>query len=194
MDDCSKITKIRFVDPTNMNIDIRPPILDPIMNNSEGIVLKPPFCSLLSQYPSNLLISSISFDVCFYYYNDVSEEEELLCCKYVEESCTLNLEHGYKSADLNYGSNNFNNREILVVNPNPFSSDPIIEYMVNSDSKASLEVFNSIGELVKVIVSGPVKPGSYSVKFDTDGLSDGIYYIKLTNGDRIIIKLVIKIK
>ena len=59
-----------------------------------------------------------------------------------------------------------------------------IDYSVVSDEKSSISVYNYQGELVDKILSGNIKPGDYSLDFDSFGLPSGLYIFVLQNGLR----------
>lgn len=66
--------------------------------------------------------------------------------------------------------------------PNPFNSTTSIEYTIPSESRIILKIFDLLGNEVATLVDEIKSSGSHSVKFDTDKLSSGIYYYKLTSG------------
>lgn len=63
--------------------------------------------------------------------------------------------------------------------PNPFNPDTHIDYVLPSTQFVSLKVFNSLGELVRVLVNEFQSGGKYSMKFTSDGLPSGIYYYQI---------------
>jgi photosystem II stability/assembly factor-like uncharacterized protein len=67
--------------------------------------------------------------------------------------------------------------------PNPFSSSTSISYQVPASSKVILKVFDVQGSEVATLVNGEKSAGSYKVKFESNGLSSGIYYYRLQVGE-----------
>jgi hypothetical protein len=63
--------------------------------------------------------------------------------------------------------------------PNPFSDNTIIEFFIPKKARVELLVFNSIGVLVKEVTNEIIEAGNHKVKFDSENLSQGIYYFKL---------------
>lgn len=69
--------------------------------------------------------------------------------------------------------------------PNPFNPSTVISYELSETSIVSLDVFNMLGQKVQTIVSNTVQTsGNYSVTFNAQGLSSGvyIYQLKLQDG------------
>jgi len=60
--------------------------------------------------------------------------------------------------------------------PNPFNSVTRITYTLPRPCRVSLKIFNIRGLLVKVLFEGYQSAGRHFVKFDTKGLSAGIYF------------------
>ncbi len=63
--------------------------------------------------------------------------------------------------------------------PNPFNPDTKIKYSLPSESNVKLIVYNSLGEIVKTLISKMQSAGSYEIRFDASGLSSGIYICSL---------------
>ena len=64
--------------------------------------------------------------------------------------------------------------------PNPFNPSTSIKYSVPSESTVRLVVFNTLGEIVKELVSEVKATGNYEVNFNASHLSSGIYFYSLT--------------
>ena len=72
------------------------------------------------------------------------------------------------------------NQYILNQNyPNPFNPSTIITYSIPTSSKVTLTVYNLLGKLVATLVNENQEAGSYSVNFNSDGLSNGMYFYKM---------------
>jgi len=63
--------------------------------------------------------------------------------------------------------------------PNPFNPSTIIRYQLSSDSDVRLEVFDSIGRKVEVLVQGRVQAGVHQIQFEASNLSSGVYFYRL---------------
>jgi hypothetical protein len=79
--------------------------------------------------------------------------------------------------------------------PNPFNPTTRISYSVGrvvalsgSEGPASnvrLAVYDLLGREVKVLVNEKKQPGDYEVQFDGAGLASGVYFYRLSSGDRV---------
>ncbi len=63
--------------------------------------------------------------------------------------------------------------------PNPFNPTTVISYQLSTMSHAKLIVYDVLGNEVKVLVNETQSPGNYSINFDSNGLSSGVYYYQL---------------
>jgi hypothetical protein len=67
--------------------------------------------------------------------------------------------------------------------PNPFNPSTKIDYSLKEAGFVSLKVYNILGQLVGTIVNQYQNAGNYSVNFDANKLSSGIYLYKIdSNG------------
>ncbi len=73
---------------------------------------------------------------------------------------------------------------LIDVAPNPVNKTTTINYSVGIEAPTSLELFNSFGERVAVLVDERLKPNEYTVDLNVDelGLSTGTYYFRLNSG------------
>jgi len=59
--------------------------------------------------------------------------------------------------------------------PNPFNPSTMLQFGLPVESDVTLSVFNSLGELVEVLVQGRLNAGTHKVNFEASGLSSGLY-------------------
>ena len=64
--------------------------------------------------------------------------------------------------------------------PNPFNPTTTISFTIPATSNVSLKIFNILGKEVATLVNETRSAGNYSVKFNANGLSSGIYFYQLT--------------
>lgn len=63
--------------------------------------------------------------------------------------------------------------------PNPFNSVTVISYQLPEVSYVNLKIYDILGEEIILLVSDEQQAGSYSVKFDGNNLSSGVYFYRL---------------
>lgn len=63
--------------------------------------------------------------------------------------------------------------------PNPFNPSTKINYQISKSGIAKLSVYDSKGNLVKDLMNERKDAGEYSVDFNGNGLSSGVYYYRL---------------
>lgn len=63
--------------------------------------------------------------------------------------------------------------------PNPFNPTTVIHYSLADDATVRLSVFNSLGQLVRVLQDGPQAAGAHDLTFDGAALASGVYVYRL---------------
>ncbi|HCT71833.1 MAG TPA: hypothetical protein DF409_13435 [Bacteroidales bacterium] len=73
-----------------------------------------------------------------------------------------------------------NSGNYLGINyPNPFFSNTNIDFIIPSDSRVTLTLYNMEGKVVRIIADDFMKAGIYNVKVDGRDLQPGIYFYSL---------------
>lgn len=66
--------------------------------------------------------------------------------------------------------------------PNPFNPETRIQFSVPAAGQTSLQVFNTLGQLVVTLFEGIAEPGRiYTQTFNAAGLTSGVYFYRLQN-------------
>jgi hypothetical protein len=78
--------------------------------------------------------------------------------------------------------------------PNPFNPSTSIEFSIPADGFVSVKVFDITGREINNPVNKFLKAGKYSVRFNGESLSSGIYYYKLNSGTVCIQKAMVLLK
>jgi hypothetical protein len=66
--------------------------------------------------------------------------------------------------------------------PNPFNPSTIIKYSLSHQSNVKLLVYNSLGQIVKVLVNSPQSAGYHEINFNASNLASGVYFYSLQAG------------
>lgn len=72
--------------------------------------------------------------------------------------------------------------------PNPFNPTTTIEFAIPQTGKYKLSLYNSLGELVKVISDKEYDAGYCEETLDATGLSSGMYIYRLTGSDANLVR------
>ncbi|MCF8259443.1 MAG: BNR repeat-containing protein [Melioribacteraceae bacterium] len=78
--------------------------------------------------------------------------------------------------------------------PNPFNPNTNIRYFVQQSGRVKLEVFDSMGSRFQILKDGFHAKGEYTVSFDGSGLSSGIYYLRSTFMDKVLVQKMVLIR
>ena len=79
--------------------------------------------------------------------------------------------------------------------PNPFNPSTTIEFTVPEDGRASLKIYNTIGQLVATAFDGDVKAGYIQkVTFIASHLSSGVYFSRLEYNGKPLLRKILLIK
>jgi len=77
---------------------------------------------------------------------------------------------------LGFGNNNAISANIELGNhPNPFNGATTLTYSIPANGEVTLEIYDMVGNKVKVEVDATLDAGNYSVKMDANELQPGIY-------------------
>jgi|GEM_PF-2838567 len=80
------------------------------------------------------------------------------------------------------------------VYPNPFNPSTQISFSVPVTSPVRLEVFDLNGRVVATPFNQTVSAGSYTVSFQAQGLSSGVYFVRMTAQNKVFSKQMVLMK
>ncbi|MCP4583470.1 MAG: T9SS type A sorting domain-containing protein, partial [candidate division Zixibacteria bacterium] len=86
------------------------------------------------------------------------------------------------------------NFELSQNYPNPFNSSTTFSYSLSSSSDVKLEIYNLLGENVTTLINSVQETGEHSITWDASEYSSGIYFYRLTTGDKSYTKRMVLLK
>jgi hypothetical protein len=78
--------------------------------------------------------------------------------------------------------------------PNPFNSQTVISYHLPQKSHVYLIIFNISGETMEILVNENQPPDAYSILWNADHYSSGVYFYRIETGNFIQTKKMLLIK
>ena len=80
------------------------------------------------------------------------------------------------------------------VYPNPFNPSATISFDIPDVSSVALNVYDVKGALVETLLQENMKPGKHHYNWEPQGLSSGVYFMKLTTANKSFTQKVTYIK
>ncbi len=87
-----------------------------------------------------------------------------------------------------------NNFSLFQNYPNPFNGQTTIPFSLNKTMDISIEIFDVKGSLVNKWTFQNLSAGNYNYKFNSDDLTSGVYFYKLSSLTKSLSKKMILIK
>jgi Secretion system C-terminal sorting domain len=78
--------------------------------------------------------------------------------------------------------------------PNPFNPSTTIKYSINEKGYVKLAVYDLMGREISSLVNEVKTPGQYSVRFNGDKFSSGVYFYRLTVNNNSLVKKLLFLK
>ncbi len=91
-------------------------------------------------------------------------------------------------------SGTINEKEVNI-SPNPVKDQFTLKYDLEKETAVDIELYNNVGEKVKVLVSNEKQPaGNYAVREKLSSeLPSGVYYVLLRTDDEVVTRKLIKL-
>ncbi len=97
-------------------------------------------------------------------------------------STSIDPDNWWRSSDE--GHNSIPAEFSLAQNyPNPFNPSTKISYSIPKPGLAILKIYNGLGQEIQTLVNKYQRPGNYTINFNAQNLSSGIYFYKLQVGN-----------
>ena len=123
---------------------------------------------------------------------------------FIDENVTGFLKYRLKQIDFN---GNYEYSKIIEVQslvkfsfelsqnyPNPFNPITKISYALPVESKVTLIIYNSIGEVVEILVNEFQDEGKYEAVWNAESFPSGVYFYKLQSGDFVEVNKMVLMK
>ena len=78
--------------------------------------------------------------------------------------------------------------------PNPFNPTTNLGLALNADGFVSMSVFNIRGQVVEVLVDRNMNAGYHNITWNADGISSGMYFVKVETGANAAIQKLMLLK
>ena len=78
--------------------------------------------------------------------------------------------------------------------PNPFNPTTNLELALNQEGMVNMSVFNIRGQVIDVLVDGNMKAGYHNVTWNADGVSSGMYFVRVETGANVAIQKLMLLK
>ena len=88
----------------------------------------------------------------------------------------------------------FISNDEIIVYPNPASSNISIKFDCNNVIKCDINIVDILGREVRNLAKGQIIQGNSELYFDVNGISQGIYYIKIIKNEGIITQPLLIVK
>ncbi|MFA6618559.1 MAG: T9SS type A sorting domain-containing protein [Candidatus Neomarinimicrobiota bacterium] len=86
------------------------------------------------------------------------------------------------------------NFDLLQNYPNPFNPVTSIAFNIHEAGEYSLDIYNTLGQKVKTLVSDYRSVGRHEVQFDASAMSSGIYFYSLKNDKTALTRKLVLLK
>ncbi len=83
---------------------------------------------------------------------------------------------------------------LLTNYPNPFNPSTLIHYAIPQAGRLKMAVYDMHGSLVEILFDKYSVAGEYDVSFNGNGLSSGIYFVRLTSERTSLVNKIVLLK
>jgi hypothetical protein len=83
---------------------------------------------------------------------------------------------------------------LSIAYPNPFNPTTTLEFSAIEAGYASVKVYNLMGQVVGVLLDGIVEPNTYSLTWNANNLSSGVYMIKAESSSQVSTQKIMLLK
>jgi hypothetical protein len=84
-----------------------------------------------------------------------------------------------------------NSLDYLLAFPNPASHELHLRFVLNRKSYVRAEAYDASGRMIKDFYSGVLLPAEHDIPVNVSGWTGGLYFVKFTVGDAILLRKII---
>ena len=114
--------------------------------------------------------------------------EDLLVVMWVQNTNTKEVYQAGIATQMTLSTPELENDNAVKLYPNPSAGDMQVEFNLTQGSDVTIEVTNSLGQVVKVEEIGFVNTGSQVKDMDLSGYTDGIYFVTVKTANASVTK------
>ena len=119
---------------------------------------------------SDVMIDSVSKGpLALYSFNNISKNHSI----YAEFKLFTGLGTGDNSPTGYFLNQNY---------PNPFNPSTQITFGIAKSSFVTIEIYNLLGQRVQILINKKMNAGKHTVKFESNNLSSGVYFYRISAG------------
>jgi hypothetical protein len=91
----------------------------------------------------------------------------------------------YRFVPFGVGMSEYNSISSVSIYPNPLTDASVIEMNIQQDAHVNIAITDVTGRLISDIVDTELGAGAHQFKLNTSGLAEGIYFAKVTAGEKV---------
>jgi Zn-dependent metalloprotease len=84
--------------------------------------------------------------------------------------------------------------QLMQNHPNPFNNSTTIEYSLPRSGFVNLSIYNTLGQLVNVLVEEQKEPGKHRIQLDAASMASGVYFYRLVTSNAMLQKKLLLIR
>jgi hypothetical protein len=117
--------------------------------------------------------------------------DDLFVVMWVQNMNTKEVYQAGRASQMTLGVKELEDENSVSVYPNPTAGVSTVEFNLAAGSDVTIEVTNSLGQVVKVKELGFVNPGAQSNELSLEGMNDGIYFVNVKTANGSVTKTLV---
>ncbi len=84
--------------------------------------------------------------------------------------------------------------ELYANYPNPFNSSTTINFDLPISSRVIIDIYNILGQRVTRLADKPFQAGHHQINWNASSVASGVYFYRLSAGDKVFVKKMLLLK